>query len=384
MKTIFKSWPAILKTIVVAFMVAGVFSSCAKKDLSQDTTASEIAANEQSAVSNAKSLEQSVPANAQKEGSTIFKEDATNGSQGKKTIVGIVSSNPNFTALVAAVVKTGLAETLSSSQVNLTVFAPTNTAFAQLPAPFNNVNNISGITDASQIAFLKSVLLYHVLGIEVFSNQIANGPSSVVTLKTKGDKNDNTIYLSKTFGFIRINGQSSVIFANANASNGVVHVIDKVLLFPTKSLGEVVSATPALSTLLAALIKTNLASTFFASGDYTVFAPTNAAFAKLPAPFNNDGNIGAISNPAQIATLANILKYHVLASRNFAWDLGILKRNTTIADAPNNKITTILGYNNGYVKGDGNNIYSFINPADILANNGVAHVIDQVLLPKSN
>ena len=70
------------------------------------------------------------------------------------------------------------------------------------------------------------------------------------------------------------------------------------------------------------------------------------------------------------------------ASRNFTWDLGILRRVTTLANAPRNKVTTILGFNTGWVKGDDNNSYAQINPADILATNGVIHVIGKVLLPK--
>ncbi len=87
-------------------------------------------------------------------------------------------------------------------------------------------------------------------------------------------------------------------------------------------------------------------------GDFTVFVPTNDAFAKLPAPFNSAANISAITNQAQIDALANILKYHVIGSRYFNWDLGILAKVTTLANAPGNRLTTILGYNTGWVKGD--------------------------------
>jgi uncharacterized surface protein with fasciclin (FAS1) repeats len=101
----------------------------------------------------------------------------------------------------------------------------------------------------------------------------------------------------------------------------------------------------------------------------------------LPAPFNNATNINAITSPAQINTLANILKYHVVSSRNFTWDLGILRRITTLASEPNNKVVTVLGYNTGWVKGRSNNNFANIEPADLLATNGVVHVIHSVLLP---
>lgn len=362
--------------------MAGIMVSCKKSnDMISESTG--MADNEQAAVNTARALEQSAVPDAKLEAESLGFSELTNETN-PGNIVDIAVSNPNFTSLVAAVLKTGLAGALSNPSANLTVFAPTNGAFAQLPAPFNNAANINGISDATQVDFLRNVLLYHVLGAEVFSNQVSNGSSSAATLKaaTSSSINDNTIYLSKTFGLIKINGQSSVIYANLNASNGVIHVINKVLLFPTNTIAGIAIADPNFSSLVAALVKTNLAGVFTGSGDFTVFAPTNAAFAQLPAPFNNASNISSITDAGQVAALANILKYHVAASRNFTWDLGILRRVTTLANAPRNKVTTILGFNTGWVKGDDNNSYAQINPADILATNGVIHVIGKVLLPK--
>ena len=380
--TNFTKWLRSLKVLATVALMAGIMFSCKKSNDMMVENAG-IADNEQAAVNTARALEQSAVPEAQQEAESLgFSELSNETNQGN--IVDIAVSNSNFSSLVAAVVKTGLAGALSDPSANLTVFAPTNGAFAQLPAPFNNATNINGITDATQIDFLRNVLLYHVLGAEVFSNQVSNGSSSAATLKpaTSSSINDNTIYLSKTFGLIRVNGQSTVIFANLNASNGVIHVINKVLLFPGNTIAGIAIADPNFSSLVAALVKTNLAGVFTGSGDFTVFAPTNAAFAQLPAPFNNAANISNITDAGQISALSNILRYHVVASRNFAWDLGILKRTTTLANAPNNKVTTILGFNTGWVKGDNNNSYAQINPADILATNGVIHVIGKVLLPK--
>lgn len=377
MKKSFTILKNVFRLLSVIFLSAVFFVSCQKNnDLIQGNAQ---AGNEAAAVSSARALEQSAPASAASEGANLqIAEEA----RGDRNIVEIAVSNNQFSALVAAVVKTGLAGALSNPAANLTVFAPTNSAFAQLPAPFNNAANISGITDAAQIDFLRNVLLYHVLGSEVFSNQVANGRSSAATIKPAGAANDNTIYFSKTFGLIRVNGQSTVILANINANNGVIHAINKVLLFPTNNIAEIAIANPDFSTLVSALVKTNLAGVFAGSGDFTVFAPTNTAFAKLPAPFNNAANISNITDQSQIDALANILKYHVTGSRYFTWDLGILKRVTTIANAPNNKLTTILGFNTGWVRGDKNNNFSSINPGDILATNGVIQVIGDVLLPK--
>jgi uncharacterized surface protein with fasciclin (FAS1) repeats len=387
MQTSTFKWHNIVKTIAIVFFVSTVFSACQKNIDLPLTDIPEEPANGQAAATSAKALEQSVPLNASNQAAALgFTENSeTDFEKGpKRNIVEIAIANPHFSSLVAAVVKTGLAGALANESASLTVFAPTNEAFAQLPAPFNNATNIAGISSAANIAFLKSVLLYHVLGTKVKANQIANGPSSAATIKPAGTSNDNTVYFSKTFNFIRVNGNSDVIFANIKASNGVIHVINKVLLFPTKTIAAIaVGDTANFSALVAALSKANLVSVFTGIGNFTVFAPTNAAFAQLPAPFNSVANINAISNPAQIAALSNILKYHVVPSRNFAWDLGIFRRITTLANAPKNKITTILGFNNGSVKGDDNNAYSQITPADILATNGVVHVIDKVLLPKN-
>lgn len=305
----------------------------------------------------------------------------SNAGRTTRNLTETAVSLPIFKSLVAAVVKTGLADVLATPNLNATVFAPTDAAFAKLPAPFNNASNISAISDPAQIDGLRNILLYHVLGAKVLRNQVAPGRSSAVTLKPAGSSNDNTIYFSNQFGVLLVNGNSLVIAANVLATNGVIHVIDDVLLPPTQTIADIAIANPAFSTLVAALVKTNLAGVFFNAGDFTVFAPTDAAFAQLPAPFNSAANINAISDPAQISALANILKYHVTSSRYFAWDLGFFSRISTIAEGSNNRLTGILGLNGGYIRGNQNNSFARIQPANILASNGVIQVIDKVLLP---
>ncbi|MBX9783726.1 MAG: fasciclin domain-containing protein [Chitinophagaceae bacterium] len=293
----------------------------------------------------------------------------------QQNIVQIAQSLPVFKSLVAAVVKTGLAGTLSSASLNATVFAPADAAFAKLPAPFNNAANISGITNPAQIEALKSILLYHVLGTEVRRNQIAAGRSSAVTLNT------GKIYFSNSLGLLFVNGNSLVLIANVDASNGIIHVIDDVLLPPSQTIAQIAVGNPAFSSLVAALSKTNLVGVFTGAGDFTVFAPTDAAFAKLPAPFNNAANISAITNQTQIDALANILKYHVSGSRYFAWDFGIFNSIPTLAAPSSNTLRGILGFDNGWIKGKSNATFSKAQPVNILATNGVVHVMDQVLLP---
>mgnify|MGYP002777663444 CR=1 FL=1 len=303
-------------------------------------------------------------------------------STSSQTILEIAASNPAFTALAAAAVKTDLTGPLGDPSASLTVFAPTNDAFAQLPTPFNSAANISAISNPAQIAFLKNVLLYHVLGAEVKLAQVANGASSATTLKPKGSRNDNTIYLFKQReSFLTINGNSLVTTADVDASNGVIHVINSVLLPPSQTIAEIAVGNPAFSTLVAALAKANLVNVFTGEGDFTVFAPTNDAFAKLPAPFNNAANISAITDPATISALGNILRYHVLANRVFTPDLGFSGTQTTLADAPSNTLTTRATPPLGIVRGAGNRSFSQVVIGNVLATNGVVHAIDQVLLP---
>jgi uncharacterized surface protein with fasciclin (FAS1) repeats len=381
MQLFISGWKSFGKALTIVLLMAGLLTACQKNsDLNPPNE--EITSNEKAAVADAEKLEQTAARNAESEGKALGLSNDQSSSRHKSNIVEIAVSNPHFSSLVAAVLKTGLAGALSNAEANLTVFAPTNEAFKKLPAPFNNAHNIGQITDQKQIDFLKNVLLYHVLGAEVFSYEIERGRSNATTLKSKGTANDNTVYFSKTFGLIRINGQTDIIWANLNASNGVIHVINKVLLPPSANIAQIAIGDANFGSLVAALVKTNLAGVFTGDGDFTVFAPTNDAFAKLPAPFNSAANISAITNQGQIDALANILKYHVIGSRYFNWDLGILAKVTTLANAPGNKITTILGYNTGWVKGDANNNFSRTNPGDILATNGVIHVIGDVLLPK--
>lgn len=224
-------------------------------------------------------------------------------------------------------------------------------------------------------------MLYHVIGSIVKSSQIPDGRSSAETLKPMGSANDNTIYLSNGYGLIAINGGTLVLFPNVPASNGVVHIINKVLMPPSNTIAEIAIANPAFTSLVAALVKTDLAGIFQAPGDYTVFAPTDDAFSALPEPFNNAVNIAAISDQAQIDALANILKYHVLAERYFTLDLGVTDPLTTLAQAPDNQLIGLRAVNKGYVKGNENSSFAVASPANILATNGVVHVMDQVLLP---
>ncbi len=287
------------------------------------------------------------------------------------TIVAPAYFNKNFSTLVAAVVQTGLLPTLLSSTNQLTLFAPTNAAFTAAGVTALPPNTTEGN------ATLTSILTYHVISgaAEVKAADIATGPSSATTLGGK-------IYLSKGAAGVFINGKSKVTIADVQASNGIVHVIDRALVPPTKTIAQIVventtAATPQFTQLLAALERTDgqgdndlLAAVSASTGELTVFAPTDAAFQALYTALN-------VSNVNEIplATLIAVLKKHVVGARRFSTDLvsgavPTLNGNVTV----NTTNLTIVG-------GSGTAANLQTTLLNIHAKNGVIHVIDQVLLP---
>jgi len=293
------------------------------------------------------------------------------------TVVDIALANPDFSILVAAVVKTNTVGFFGSAALNGTVFAPTNAAFAQLPAPFNSANGISSITDAKDIKFLSQVLRYHVALGRRNAAQLPNG--GYETYKSATTPNDNQVYVSRNVANeVIINGNTKVVAADIQADNGVIHVIDKVLFFPTNDIAQIAISNGSFTALVAALKKTGLANTLMSpTTNVTVFAPTDAAFAQLPAPLNNAANIRGISDAATINTLRTVLLYHLVGGRVFSADLreGI---SVPMVAAGNTLITLAGGPK---VKGNSNAAGSNIILTDLLARNGVIHVIDNVLLP---
>ena len=259
------------------------------------------------------------------------------------TIVDIAAANSNFTTLVTALQVTGLDAALQEPGP-FTVFAPTDAAFAALPP---------GVLDALLATpdQLAQVLLYHVASGAVLSGDLAEGP--LVMLQGAAA----AITLS---GGAKIDGVS-IVTTDIIASNGVIHVIDEVLL-PPGNIVEIAAANPNFSTLVAAVVAAGLADTLANDGPFTVFAPTDAAFAALPPGVLDD-------LLADTAKLQQVLLYHVLSGR---------VRSTDLVDGP---VTTLQGAPATIaVAGptiDGVSIIA----ADIEALNGVIHVIDEVLLP---
>jgi uncharacterized surface protein with fasciclin (FAS1) repeats len=298
-----------------------------------------------------------------------------NGNRKQSTIVQIAVDNPNFTALVAAVQLTGLVPPLADPDASLTVFAPTDDAFAKLPVPFNNAQNIAAITDNATIDALRNILLYHVVSGRRPSKSLRR-PVEATTLKPNLANNDNQLYFSNNGNGVFVNGNTQVILADVLASNGIIHAIDNVLLPPDRNIVQIAVNNPAFTSLVAAVVKADLASVL-SGGSFTVFAPTNDAFSGLPAPFNSAQNITAIADPAQIEALRQILLLHVGdGAPIFSTDLGNV-RLITLGGSLGVDLS-----NGPTIRGAGNSQAANIVAVNILANNGVIHVIDQVLLPR--
>ncbi len=280
-----------------------------------------------------------------------------------KTITAIVSSNNNFSLLKSALIQAKLTEVLDGKGP-FTVFAPNNDAF--VAAGLETEAKIKAVP----VETLKKILLYHVVGQAIPASAIQMASNTPV--KTVADLN---VFVTKNASGVFVNG-SKVIQADVMASNGVIHVINSVLMPASGNIVEVAQANPKLSFLVAAVLRasqgsTNVAAVLSGAGPLTVFAPTNDAFIK--AGF---ADIAAI-NAATPAALTSILTYHVIGARVFSSDLTEGAKPATV----NGKTVTITLTGGAKVKGMSNATASVISPANIVTTNGVVHVIDQVLLP---
>ncbi|MFZ1499346.1 MAG: fasciclin domain-containing protein [Giesbergeria sp.] len=278
----------------------------------------------------------------------------------QRTIVEVAQNTPDLSILVEAVVAADLVPTLSTG--TLTVFAPTNAAFAALLAEL-------GITKEALLAdkpLLTAVLTYHVLGSKV---ELANVPVGKPITPVGGGffKVESAGGLKITDGRNRV---SNITATDIEASNGVVHLVDRVLLPANRDIVATAQALPDFSILVEAVAAAGLVETLQGTGPFTVFAPTNAAFAALLAELG----VSKAALLADKAMLTKVLTYHVLPSR-------VLK-----AEVPVGKpITTVQGQsftiNASLQITDQNARVANLVGTDVFASNGVIHVVDRVLLP---
>jgi len=271
-----------------------------------------------------------------------------------ESLVDVLALDGRFTTLIAAVTAAGLADTLVTGGP-FTVFAPTDEAFAALPP---------GTVDSlvTNIPALQNVLLYHVLDGSKSAYELLC-KRSVETLQGE----EVAVSLNRSGVFIN---KSPVISPNVKAPNGIIHVIGAVLLPPPTqpNLIETLVKDGRFTTLLAALEIAGLTDTVATGGTFTLFAPTDAAFAALPP-----GTVESLVT--NVPALQNILLYHAVEGNKSAKEL--LRQR---------KVETLQG-SDVRVSKKRNDVFinrSKVIDADVAASNGTIHAINQVLLPAAH
>lgn len=290
-------------------------------------------------------------------------------------IVQLALATPELSTLVAALKAADLVSALESPGP-FTVFAPTNKAFDNLPE-----GTLKKLLEPENKALLTKVLTYHVARGNVQAGDLKN------------DEKIPTLEGSNVTAFVKPNsviiegglrGNFAIVEkANIEATNGVVHIVDAVLIppgflqtinaEPTKNIVELAIATPELSTLVTAVKAAGLVETLEGAGPFTVFAPTNEAFAKLPR-----GVLDMLLKPENKDKLAAVLTYHVVAANIQAKDI---KNDEEVKTVNGEDVRTAIRTDRVFIIGNAPNDYAEVVTADVEATNGVVHVIDHVLLP---
>jgi uncharacterized surface protein with fasciclin (FAS1) repeats len=279
-----------------------------------------------------------------------------------QNVVQLAQGNPDLSILVEAVVAADLAGTLSAPGP-YTVFAPTNAAFAALLTEL-------GVTKAQLLAdkpLLTAVLQYHVLGARVAKAQIPLGKA--ITPLAGGffkiDMSGADVVITDGR-----NRTSKIIATDIAASNALVHVVDKVILPANKNIVQTAQALPDFSILVEAVVAADLAATLSGPGPFTVFAPTNAAFAALLTELG----VSKADLLANKPLLTAVLTYHVLGAR-------VLKAEVVPGAQPNTVQGENFSISAALAITDKRARTSNIVATDVLTSNGVIHVIDRVILP---
>ena len=293
----------------------------------------------------------------------------------KKSIAKIASENANLSILVQALDRAGLVATFESAG-DFTVFAPTNQAFTAFLAttPYATINDVP-------VPVLTEILKNHVLGESLTSSELTTGYVKTLAKGSASMTNTLSMYIDLNSG-VKINGGVSngganVVLTSANieASNGVIHVVDNVIVLPTVVNHAI--ANPEFSSLVSTLTsdgQPNFVSILSATGPFTVFAPTNAAFSALTP------ELAAIPLSPTTAQLTTVLQYHVVSPANVL--ASAITNGMTVTPLAGGTFT--INTTNGAKITDANNRITNIIATDVQASNGVIHAIDKVLLPSFN
>jgi len=259
----------------------------------------------------------------------------------------------SFKTLAAALGAADLVDALKGKGP-FTVFAPTDEAFAKLPA-----GTVETLLKPENKGKLAAILTYHVVPGTVLAADV---------VKVKGAKSLNGQRIDVTVDGSNVSVDAAkVVKTDIKCSNGVIHVIDSVILPASDTIPVVAENAKSFGTLLAAVKAAGLAEVLSGEGPFTVFAPTDEAFAKLPK-----GTVESLLKPENKDKLVSILKYHVVAGRVYSEDAVAAKKAATLEGS---NIEVSVGKDGAKINS------SKLLKTDIDASNGVIHVIDAVLLP---
>ena len=268
-------------------------------------------------------------------------------------IVDTAVSAGNFKTLAAALGAADLVETLKGDGP-FTVFAPTDAAFEKLPE-----GTVATLLKPENKGKLASILTYHVVPGAVKAEQVV-GLSGATTV------NGQRVDIAVDGSTVTVDG-AKVVATDIACDNGVIHVIDSVILPADKTIPETASAAGSFTTLLAAAEAAGLVGTLSGEGPFTVFAPTDEAFGALPA-----GTIETVLKPENKQQLVDILTYHVVPGRVYS-DAALSAGSAKTLQGSSVKVeASSAGANVNNAK---------LLTTDLDASNGVIHVIDRVLLP---
>lgn len=288
-------------------------------------------------------------------------------ASGASLTIDKVAGASGFNALLAAATKADLGATLADGNTQLTVFAPTDDAFAKLASALG-FSSAAAMVDALPAATLRSILTYHVLPGTKRAAELSATPQSSQSTLYSFDGQPSAVAVGASQAGVTLTDAAlttaRVTAADVSASNGVVHAIDKVLVPPgVLNIVQMAQLNPDLSSLVSAVGSANLQQALSGAGPFTVFAPTNAAFAQAPS------GLSAVQ-------LGTVLRYHVLGTQVLASQIPF--------GTPVSTLTTqaiVINAGTPPTISDTTATAARIVATNVRASNGVIHVIDKVLIP---
>ncbi len=280
--------------------------------------------------------------------------------QSDKTIAETAVASGQFKTLTAALGAAELVEALNG-ETEYTVFAPTDAAFEALER--EKPGTIATLLRPENKKMLQAILKYHVVKGKVPA-------SKVTTMSTATTLQGQRLDIKASSMGVKID-EAKVTKTDIQCSNGIIHVIDKVMLPVTDTVVDIAKDAGSFNTLLAAVDAAGLTSTLEGDGPFTIFAPTDEAFAALERA--KPGTIEKLLRPDNRDQLVSILTYHVVSGRVYADKVVTMRSAETLQGSD-----VRIAVRNDTVRIDDATVVK----TDIEAANGVIHVIDAVILPE--